>query len=89
MNCRLRHKGFDSPLRALLDYLILISDMWEHMLGVYTPGVGLKGPVLVRMHVIKKRIIVYGDDIENHVDYAGKMSNSIIIKIQKQREQSC
>lgn len=56
---------------------------------VYITGVGPKGPVLVRMHFIKKRIIVYADYIENHVDYAGKMINSIIIKIQKQQEQSC
>lgn len=61
----------------------------KHVLVVYIPGVGPKGPVLVRMHFIKKRVIVYADYIENHVDYAGKMINSIIIKIQKQQEQSC
>jgi hypothetical protein len=47
---RLEHPGFDSVLGVLLDYLIHGSGG----LGCVSE-VGLKGPTLVKFHVLKKR----------------------------------
>jgi hypothetical protein len=53
MSRELGHPEFDSTLEVLLDYLIHGSGGWGHVSGVYSPGVGPKGPVLVKFHVKK------------------------------------
>jgi hypothetical protein len=52
---RLEHPGFDSVLGVLLDYLIHGSGGLGCVSEVYSPEVGLKGPTLVKFHVLKNR----------------------------------
>lgn len=53
MSCRQRHSRLESPLVVFLDYLIDDSDEWSHVFKIYSLGVGLNGPILMRLHIIK------------------------------------
>lgn len=57
MSCRPRHSRFDPPMALLLDCLIHDSGELGHVSIEYSPGVGPKGPSLVRFYVIKKNYI--------------------------------
>jgi hypothetical protein len=54
MSCKLGHPEFDAALEGSLDYLIHGFARWSCVFRVYSLGVSLKGPALVRFLVLKK-----------------------------------
>jgi hypothetical protein len=55
MSCRFGYYEFNFGLGIPLDYLIHGFGRWSRVYGVYFPGVGSKGPALLRFHVIKNK----------------------------------
>jgi hypothetical protein len=58
MSCKLGHPEFDAALEGSLDYLIHGFARWSCVFRVYSLGVSLKGPALVRFLVLKKKKII-------------------------------
>ena len=58
MSCKTRDSGFNPHSRSFLGLLIEGFGGWGHVFKVYSLRVGLKGPTLVRFHVVKIYFII-------------------------------